>query len=62
MLHKRCHITFAVKQFCDEEGPFLKVEERVQMLVDLTVEGIQLFAVSGQKLIFPPLQKPSRAQ
>lgn len=60
MLHKRCHITFAVKQFCNEEGPFLKGEEHAQMLIDLTVEGTQLFAVSGQQLIFLPLQKPDR--
>lgn len=60
MLHKRCHITFAVKQFCNEEGPFLKGEEHAQMLIDLTVEGTQLFAVSGQQLIFIPLQKPDR--
>lgn len=30
------------------------------MLIDLTVEGTQLFAVSGQQLIFLPLQKPDR--
>lgn len=60
MLHKRCHITFAVKQFCNEEGPFLKGEEHTQMLIDLTVEGTQLFAVSGQQLVFLPLQKPNR--
>lgn len=60
MLHKRCHITFAVKQFCNEEGPYLNGEEHVQMLIDLTVEGTQFLAVSGQQLIFLPLQKPSR--
>lgn len=57
MLHKRCHVTFAVEQFCNEEGPFLKAEEHSQMLVDLAVEGTRgFFAVLGQQLIFLPLQ------
>lgn len=30
------------------------------MLIDLTVEGTQLFALSGEQLIFLPLQKPDR--
>lgn len=46
MLHKRCHVTFAVKQFCNEEGPFLKGEECSQMLLDFNTSVLQYWANS----------------